>query len=90
MGQSSSDASENEENGDLNICIFIKYFMKIETENKIISQETIDLIERHLKIGNIQGANSVINDALKNIENTPINIAVTGESGGGKSSFINA
>ncbi|XP_050013985.1 interferon-inducible GTPase 1-like [Alexandromys fortis] len=89
MGQSFSDTSNNEDNGDL-VSSATKYFLEIKAENKIISQETIHLIEFHLKKGNIQGANSVINDALKNIDKAPINIAVTGESGAGKSSFINA
>ncbi|CAO2594162.1 Interferon-inducible GTPase 1 [Lemmus lemmus] len=89
MGQLFSDTSKNEDNGDL-VSSATKYFMKIKAENKIISQETIHLIELHLKKGNIQGANSVINNALKNIDSVPINIAVTGESGAGKSSFINA
>ncbi|KAL1764558.1 interferon-inducible GTPase 1-like, partial [Sigmodon hispidus] len=69
---------------------FSAYFKKTETENKIISPETIHLIELNLKKGNIQGANSAISEALENIEWVPINIAVTGESGAGKSSFINA
>nr|XP_048275011.1 interferon-inducible GTPase 1-like [Myodes glareolus] len=89
MGQLFSDTSKNEDNGDL-VSSATKYFMKIKAETKIISQETIRLIELHLKKGNIQGANSVIINALKNIDKAPINIAVTGESGGGKSSFINA
>ncbi|KAM7320370.1 hypothetical protein ACRRTK_020813 [Alexandromys fortis] len=89
MGQVSSPASKDEDNGDLESS-FTNYFEKIKTENKIISQEHIQLIESHLKKGNIQVASSVINDALKNIGNTPINIAVIGESGTGKSSFINA
>ncbi|XP_005356443.1 interferon-inducible GTPase 1-like [Microtus ochrogaster] len=89
MGQLFSDTSNNEDNGDL-VSSVTKYFMEIKAENKIISQETIHLIEFHLKNGNIQGAKSAINAALKIIEKAPINIAVTGESGGGKSSFINA
>ncbi|XP_042120096.1 interferon-inducible GTPase 1-like [Peromyscus maniculatus bairdii] len=89
MGQLFSNTSKDEDSGDL-LSSFTKYFKKIKTENKIISQETIRLIEFHLKRGNIREAQSVISDALKNIDNTPINIAVTGESGGGKSSFINA
>ncbi|XP_005356202.1 interferon-inducible GTPase 1-like [Microtus ochrogaster] len=89
MGQVSSPASKDEDNGDLESS-FTNYFKKIKTENKLISQEHIHLIESHLEKGNIQVASSVINDALKNIGNTPINIAVIGECGAGKSSFINA
>ncbi|CAO2594158.1 Interferon-inducible GTPase 1 [Lemmus lemmus] len=88
MGQLFS-SSKNERHQDL-ASSFTEYFKKFKAENKIISQETIHLIELHLKKGNIQGANSVINNALKNIDSVPINIAVTGESGAGKSSFINA
>ncbi|XP_041497378.1 interferon-inducible GTPase 1-like [Microtus oregoni] len=88
MGQLFSDTSKNEDCGDLESS-FTAYF-KTNTESKIIPQETIDSIELHLKKGNIQGANSVIRDAFKNIDNVPINIAVTGESGAGKSSLINA
>ncbi|XP_036060843.1 interferon-inducible GTPase 1-like [Onychomys torridus] len=89
MGQLFSDTSKDEESGDLESS-FTKYFKNIKTENKIISQETTRLIEFHLKRGNIQGAHSVISNALKNMDDVPINIAVTGESGAGKSSFINA
>ncbi|XP_062943741.1 interferon-inducible GTPase 1-like [Cynocephalus volans] len=66
------------------------YVKNLKIENKIISQETINLINLHLTKGNIQGVNSAIDDALKGIDNVQLNIAVTGESGSGKSSFINA
>ncbi|XP_021044948.1 interferon-inducible GTPase 1-like [Mus pahari] len=69
---------------------FTKYFKNYEPETKIISEATTHLIELCLEKGDINGANSIISDALKNIDNATINIAVTGESGAGKSSLINA
>ncbi|CAO2594167.1 Interferon-inducible GTPase 1 [Lemmus lemmus] len=89
MDQLFSDTSKNEDHGDLESS-FTAYFKKTKKERKIITQETIDSIELHLTKRNIQGANSVISAALKNIDNAPINIAVTGEFGAGKSSLINA
>jgi predicted GTPase len=69
---------------------FTGYVKNFKVDSKTISQKTIDMIELHLTKGNIQGANSIINDALKEIDATILNIAVTGECGSGKSSFINA
>uniref|UniRef100_A0A8C0ZZ01 IRG-type G domain-containing protein n=1 Tax=Castor canadensis TaxID=51338 RepID=A0A8C0ZZ01_CASCN len=89
MGQLFSGTSNDEQQKDL-ASSFTAYFKNVKVENQIISQETIHSIESHLMRGNIQGANSAISDALKEIDNTPVNVAVTGESGTGKSSFINA
>ncbi|ERE83192.1 interferon-inducible GTPase 1-like protein, partial [Cricetulus griseus] len=89
MGQAFSDTAKKEDSGDLESS-FTDYFKKIKTENKIIPRETIRSIELHLTKGDIRAAKSAITDALKNIDDIPINIAVTGESGAGKSSFINA
>ncbi|XP_052011908.1 interferon-inducible GTPase 1-like isoform X2 [Apodemus sylvaticus] len=69
---------------------FTEYFKKFKTGNKIISQEIITSVELSMTKGNIQEANSAIRDALKEIDSTPLNVAVTGECGSGKSSFINA
>ncbi|XP_051024248.1 uncharacterized protein LOC127208734 [Acomys russatus] len=66
---------------------FLKNFKK---ESKILSDETIALIESHLEDKNLQGAMSAIRHALRNIDKAPLSIAVTGETGTGKSTFINA
>ncbi|XP_036060911.1 interferon-inducible GTPase 1-like [Onychomys torridus] len=87
MGQLFS-SSKDENHKDL-ASSFAEYFKKYKTGNKIIPQETIASIELSLKEGNIQGANSSITDAVKTIDSTPLNVAVTGESGAGKSTFIN-
>lgn len=69
---------------------FTEYFKKFKTEHKIISEEIITSVELSITKGNIQVANSTISGALREIDGTPLNVAVTGESGSGKSSFINA
>ncbi|XP_038185511.1 interferon-inducible GTPase 1-like [Arvicola amphibius] len=89
MGQSFSSTSENEDRGDLESS-FTAYFNNIEIENKIIPPEIIRSIKRSLKKGHVQQAHYRIIGGLGHINYAPINIAVTGESGAGKSSFINA
>ncbi|XP_075824727.1 interferon-inducible GTPase 1-like [Microtus pennsylvanicus] len=87
MGQLFS-SSNDERHQDL-ASSFKEYFKKFKVGSKIISQETIASIELSLLQGNMQGANSSITNALKEIDSTPLSVAVTGESGSGKSSFIN-
>lgn len=89
MSQSSSSRSPAPNDHDLafNFDMFFKAF---KLERKILSQETIDLIHSCLMIGNLQTAVDIITEALREIENAPLSIAVTGETGSGKSSFINA
>ncbi|XP_058139781.1 interferon-gamma-inducible GTPase 10 [Dasypus novemcinctus] len=69
---------------------FDKFFKTYHVESQIISKKTVTLIKSQLKKGNVQMAVSSISDALRDIENAPMSIAVTGETGAGKSSFINA
>uniref|UniRef100_G3ULQ8 IRG-type G domain-containing protein n=1 Tax=Loxodonta africana TaxID=9785 RepID=G3ULQ8_LOXAF len=66
------------------------FFKNFKVESKILSPETITLIKSNLEKGDVQRTASVISEALKDIENTLLDIAVTGDSGSGKSSFINA
>ncbi|KFO26637.1 T-cell-specific guanine nucleotide triphosphate-binding protein 2 [Fukomys damarensis] len=88
MGQLWSTSSDTEKCalGSINE----KYLKNFKMESKILSEQTQALIEFHLKRGDAQKAASAISDALKDIENAPLSIAVTGESGAGKSSLINA
>ncbi|CAO2594160.1 Interferon-inducible GTPase 1 [Lemmus lemmus] len=87
MGQLFS-SSKNERHQDL-ASSFTEYFKKFKVGSKIIPQEIITSIELSLSQGNMQGANSSITNALKEIDSTPLNVAITGESGSGKSTFIN-
>ncbi|XP_027949577.1 T-cell-specific guanine nucleotide triphosphate-binding protein 1-like [Eumetopias jubatus] len=89
MSQSSCSIPSHGNGGDL-ASSFDKFFKNYNQECKIISQEAIKSIQSRLKEGDIQSAVSTISDILRDINNAPLSIAVTGESGAGKSSFINA
>ncbi|XP_028633539.1 T-cell-specific guanine nucleotide triphosphate-binding protein 1-like [Grammomys surdaster] len=69
---------------------FNVFFQNFKRESKIISEDNMTLIEAYIQKKQLQKAVSVIENALKNIESAPLNIAVTGETGTGKSTFINA
>lgn len=69
---------------------FNEFFKNFKMESKIISEETIKSIQSHMQGGDIQKAISIITSALTDIEKAPLNIAVTGETGAGKSTLINA
>uniref|UniRef100_A0A8C6RTP2 IRG-type G domain-containing protein n=1 Tax=Nannospalax galili TaxID=1026970 RepID=A0A8C6RTP2_NANGA len=89
MDKPSSSATSPSVNLDVT-SNFDRFFKNFKRESKIISEDQIQLIENHLKNKDTQEALSVISDAVRDIENAPLNIAVTGESGAGKSTFINA
>ncbi|KAH0508951.1 Interferon-inducible GTPase 1 [Microtus ochrogaster] len=89
MGQSSSSTPPQKEGPDLTSSLDTNlYNFKMET--KILPQELTTLIGSYLKDGNLRGTVSAISDALSDIEKAPLNIAVMGEIGAGKSSLINA
>ncbi|XP_063086612.1 interferon-gamma-inducible GTPase 10 isoform X2 [Cavia porcellus] len=91
MGQASSSSTNPDtgENGDL-ASSFEEYFKNITMETKILTNKDQDMIKLYLQQGDVQKAASVINAVLKDIENAPLSIAVTGEGGSGKSTLINA
>lgn len=67
-----------------------EFFKNFKRESQILSEENIILIKTCIQENNLQDALSVIHNALEDIENARLNIAVTGETGTGKSTFINA
>ncbi|XP_075398831.1 interferon-inducible GTPase 1-like [Tenrec ecaudatus] len=66
------------------------YFQNFNMINKIISEETLNLITSKLISGDTESMGVIIDGVLKKVTNASLNIAVTGECGSGKSSFINA
>ncbi|XP_073458025.1 interferon-inducible GTPase 5-like isoform X1 [Aquarana catesbeiana] len=56
----------------------------------IISTEEVEEIKAALEEGDLCSATEKLSRSLREIENAPLNIAVTGESGSGKSTFVNA
>ncbi|XP_030046215.1 interferon-inducible GTPase 5-like [Microcaecilia unicolor] len=59
-------------------------------EYEIISQEEIDEFKAAVESGDLTEAASKIMETLESMESAKLNIAITGESGSGKSTFVNA
>ncbi|XP_065430052.1 interferon-inducible GTPase 5-like isoform X2 [Chrysemys picta bellii] len=55
-----------------------------------MSEEDVEELKASLETGNLSEAAQKAQEALELSKNTELNIAITGESGAGKSSFINA
>ncbi|XP_012369800.2 T-cell-specific guanine nucleotide triphosphate-binding protein 1-like [Octodon degus] len=70
---------------------FIAHYTELASEaGGIISPEMLKRIQTALTEGNLQAMLDVIQETLSTAENAALEVAVIGESGTGKSSFINA
>ncbi|XP_043859559.1 uncharacterized protein LOC122755313 [Dromiciops gliroides] len=70
---------------------FMPYYrMVTSTHGSLLPEETIAWIQKTLQEGKLGEVASRIQETLEASENAPLSIAVTGESGSGKSTFINA
>ncbi|XP_069804951.1 interferon-inducible GTPase 5-like [Dendropsophus ebraccatus] len=64
--------------------------MKMDSSFDIITDEELEEVKSALEDGDLCKATERLNQSLKERENAPLNIAITGESGTGKSTFVNA
>lgn len=69
---------------------FPHYTTLISKVGGIISPENLDRIQAALKEAKLKDMADIIEESLVTAENAPLDVAVIGESGTGKSSFINA
>ncbi|KAM9114295.1 interferon-inducible GTPase 5-like [Pangshura tecta] len=65
-------------------------FSKWSSKLPGLSEEETEKFQTAVKAGNLSKAMSVVNMSEDMLRNTKLNIAITGNSGSGKSSFINA
>uniref|UniRef100_H3C674 IRG-type G domain-containing protein n=1 Tax=Tetraodon nigroviridis TaxID=99883 RepID=H3C674_TETNG len=66
------------------------FFAHFEAENNTPAQSSVSEIKEALQNNNQALAVSKIKELLEKTANTTLNIGITGESGSGKSSFVNA
>ncbi|XP_073511902.1 interferon-inducible GTPase 5-like isoform X1 [Phyllobates terribilis] len=62
----------------------------MDSSINIISEEEVQHIQAALVEGDLCTATERLIESLRELENAPLNIAMTGESGTGKSTFVNA
>ncbi|XP_078067346.1 interferon-inducible GTPase 5-like [Mustelus asterias] len=64
--------------------------MAQSSNSSFFSEEELDKLKSDCKTDGLEAASLLIQKKLEELDNTEFNIAVTGESGSGKSTFINA
>nr|XP_025036551.1 interferon-inducible GTPase 5-like isoform X1 [Pelodiscus sinensis] len=55
-----------------------------------LSKEELEALKAAFEEGNLAGVASRLQEMLESLENVPLDVGVTGETGSGKSSFVNA
>ncbi|XP_065429691.1 interferon-inducible GTPase 5-like isoform X2 [Chrysemys picta bellii] len=65
-------------------------FQDLDVKLPGMSEEDLEELKAAVETGNLSEAASKAQEALELLKNTELNIAITGESGSGKSSFVNA
>ncbi|XP_059864158.1 interferon-gamma-inducible GTPase 10-like [Delphinus delphis] len=68
----------------------VPHYSTLISNGGILSQESVERIQRVFQEGKLKEVVEEIQEALQNSENAPLDVAVIGQSGSGKSSFINA
>ncbi|XP_044539119.1 T-cell-specific guanine nucleotide triphosphate-binding protein 2-like, partial [Gracilinanus agilis] len=86
----SSSSLLSEENPNIWVSRMIDIYETETGGRGILSPDNITLLKSVLMEGNLEDAVAITNELIERIENAHLNIALTGESGSGKSSFINA
>uniref|UniRef100_A0A5F8H6V2 IRG-type G domain-containing protein n=1 Tax=Monodelphis domestica TaxID=13616 RepID=A0A5F8H6V2_MONDO len=71
------------------LSVFLFFFSFSHTDGSLLTKDTLTWIQSALEEGRLGEVASRIQETLEASENIPLNIAVTGESGSGKSTFIN-
>uniref|UniRef100_A0A8C8S4I2 IRG-type G domain-containing protein n=1 Tax=Pelusios castaneus TaxID=367368 RepID=A0A8C8S4I2_9SAUR len=66
-------------------------FLNLPNYNTLkLSKEELEEVKDAFETLNLSGAAAKLQEGLSSLEKIPLNIAITGESGAGKSSFVNA